>query len=591
MDDISRSIKEERIRVQASYIADQLCALFPDGMPTISTSDDDDNDKHLQQVETTLQQIMKALHQRMLHSDFGNIWLEGDNGNMSVNDTIRIMFRTGVQKWKEEIKKNSVTSINNTSSNRTTAKQSFSLLDQLTGGFAPPITLEEIQEATTSESRFQVFEKVEFIDDLVPDWEEINLILKKELSKTNSDVQQSGTLRRKYLELYRKLYHKCRSSIEYTNIRYDLCHNVLDSIIEHLGTVTGTTTGTSTIQNEELEGEEKLTNIDNDNNTDKEDDMMVRYQIQTWYDMFLDLMQCDLYSSTFNQIISMEVKMMVLFLRANKNCTATTVTTSSTTTSSKTCPILSSIDYDTKWFQSWINHIHYKDLIPLLELCNVLPYLISTIQMEKTIDDSTDQLLQQQEEQQEQEQHFALSILIHILEKTRVIHFPWILIFDEDINSSTSTTSTSKSTSSSLILSYDDVSSLMKSISTVEESIMKTRNNDKSSSSSPTEEANDMKNEQDKQQNSTLMLPDLKHLIAFVDVLISIIEKKTTKKKNCGSGDNDSTVALCCRGINVLKSGCIVLESSNRDSFMTYLNSKLESLDGDGRERLASTLQ
>lgn len=309
-------------------------------------------------------------------------------GQLSCPDDIedfKVAFPTAVQQWKSSSIPNlTVDGANSTGATpESFAKTSFSLFDQLQGGFAPPFTVEDIEETESAEERLRLLEKVTFLDDLVMDWGVIGPMLKQDLLSSSSATILDITA------LYRKWYDQGRSSNEYEPLLYSLCQTLLETLVDMMSDPTC-----------------DFTDDDHDDRS-----RLVVSLVQTWRDMFLDLMQRDQYCEDL--VEEMEVCMLVLFLRS----VACRNHSTSTTTSSIAQEDLAMIDTESRWFQSWIDHISSTERLTqiLYTTTYVLPDLWRRTQAFPTTTSPSTFALELQ----------AISILAATLSRTRVSQFPW----------------------------------------------------------------------------------------------------------------------------------------------------------------------
>jgi hypothetical protein len=329
--------EEERLDQVATSFADQLQLLHSDG---ISLDDID--------IRDCIRNLAGGLSEEGLKSD-----------------ELLKAFRLAATQWKSTEAK--------AISSATSGVASFSLLDQLQGGFALPVTIDDIQEASSDEERLAVFQKVSYVDDLLPDWTEFRSLLKSSLQSSNGNTAMG------YLKLHRKFFDLCRSSAEYDSIAYNLCQNLMEAVIAAI--------------------------IDSTSSLETENFVCL---IQNWRDMFLDLMQRDRYV----QSEAME-KDFLLLLR----------TMSRPNHAIQSFHILALVDPLATWFQSWVQHIAPKHLVYMLEKnSGILPDLLAHIRanVRETSKELTAPIIQASQLQ-------AVAIFSHVLCKTRVSLFPWNL--------------------------------------------------------------------------------------------------------------------------------------------------------------------
>lgn len=259
---------------------------------------------------------------------------------------------------------------------------SFSLFDQLQGGFAPPVTLEEIQEAPTAEERLKVLGTIAFIDDLVMEWSGIAPLLKIDL------LSHSPAIALDVVAMHRKWFDQGRSSSEYTPLLYRLCQNLLEALVDKILHPACDCSG------ENSEDECRL----------------VVSLVQNWRDMWLDLMQRGQYCEDLAD--EMEVCMLLVFLRCVGSTGDSNLSWSNVAQES-----LAMIDTPSRWFQSWTDHVaSNRQLCSLLNTTTMLlPDLWARIQSFPITTDPSVFALELQ----------AISILSITLSRTRVSQFPW----------------------------------------------------------------------------------------------------------------------------------------------------------------------
>jgi hypothetical protein len=344
------SVDQERIEEIASSIADQLCSLYPNDIP------EDDTD-----VKQYLQNLLDSLRQS-----------DTDKDSFSRDyEELLSSIDVAVQKWKSNDKR---------AEPQKAAATSFSLLDQLQGGFAPPVAVEEILEAPSVAERLTIFKKINYVEDLLADWKEFRPILR-------TDLQTSDSTAFECLQLHRKWFDQGRSSTEYLGLQYDLCQNLMDAIVTHF-------------VSSEISA--------------MEDNLLVDL-IQNWHDMFLDVMQSGHYSRDLAE--NMEVSMMFLLRNISSQ-------PSEEEEVEDIIPvhILALIDTQAKWFRSWADHVSPQYLVSLLERTEILPDLIVRCRIKKN--DSPSQSSVSNEALRLQ----SVAILASIIGRTRVPLFPWYLL-------------------------------------------------------------------------------------------------------------------------------------------------------------------
>jgi hypothetical protein len=280
-------------------------------------------------------------------------------------ETMRLALPIAIERWKAS------TPVAETEKPKS---KSFSLFDQLLQ-LQPPVTFDQIKEAASSEARLVLYRKMDYLDDMfLEDWNEIKPLLLNELQTSDNN----GT-NFEFLKLHRKFYDLGRSSSEYLVLQYELCQNVFDAIVSRI----------------------------QDRNSDSN---FLFSLIKTWCDMFLDIMQRDLYSQDLVEV--MEGRM--LFLLRD---------TSPSIYNISPVHLLALADSQARWFQSWVQSTSLDNLLSLLEQTAVFPDIIkrcATALPEKNSSDDSALL---------QYAHYKQSavMLACVLEKARVTRFPWLL--------------------------------------------------------------------------------------------------------------------------------------------------------------------
>jgi hypothetical protein len=202
---------------------------------------------------------------------------------------------------------------------------SFSLFDQLLGGFEPPVTIEEILEAPPGET-ISVLERVDHVDDILMDWQQLRPAL-------NQGLQTSQW--RGYLNLHRKWFDQGRSSTEYLSLQYSICQDCLKAI--EMFFAAG------------LIVDDKLLQL-----------------IQTWHAMWLDLMQQDRYSQDGAE--DMELRFLLLLRNL--------VHPQQEVLSVLPAHLFALIDPQALGFACWINHVTPQRAVELMLNSQLLPDIV-----------------------------------------------------------------------------------------------------------------------------------------------------------------------------------------------------------------------
>lgn len=277
-------------------------------------------------------------------------------------EELRNAIPKAIAKWKK---------INQNATNKKEVqKKSFSLFDQLQS-FQLPVSLEEIKEASSAKERLAAFKKISFLDDLLMDWNEIKPLLMKDLQEND----ESDT-KLEILNLHRKWFHDGRCSSEYLQLQYELCQNLLNIVMNQK------------------------------QNPSFETGFLFKI-VQTWCDLFLDIMQRGLYSREL--VETMEKQFMLLLRDRNQ--------------------LLALADNRTRWFQAWTILVPKDILIELLEECALVPDFIkmcSTVPQKGSVDDYERRLSLYMQ---------GVASLAAILEKIRLIGFLKLNKFKESVDS------------------------------------------------------------------------------------------------------------------------------------------------------------
>ena len=196
--------EEDRIR---SALLENLLLLYPQGPPADET------------------QIQK--------------WLSEIVNNDAVPTMTPACYETAmvqaVEDWKTQAAANkrdvsadpSISSSNKKANQQQPTQSSFSLFAQLDSAmFAPRMTLDDFQAATTPKERLALFQKVPQVDDLVLDWNKVLPLLQDGLYGSSSTTTSLD-----YAKLHRKWFGQGRASTEHWSIRCDLCQNILTAIM------------------------------------------------------------------------------------------------------------------------------------------------------------------------------------------------------------------------------------------------------------------------------------------------------------------------------------------------------------------------
>lgn len=357
--DPSMDAEEERIEALAVSLEQQLLTIHPNG----PIENDEGGLSGL-----TEPQLLEVIRQEFSYPEDVKYF--------------RVAFSRAVERWMACSSSSSIP----TKASGNTGQASFSLLDQLMaggGGFQPPVSLEDIQEAASAEERLGIFEKMTYLEDLQMDWNQICPILCNDMTMTDVSSSQDEQQALQLVKLHCRWFDQGRSSGEYTPLLYGLCQNLMEALIAM----------TVNVDAKSNSGQPKFASLGS-------------ALVQTWRDMWLDLMLRGQYMDELAQ--KMEVGILLLL---------------SDTTSSIACHtqhVLALVDPCARWFRSWTDHFSFQSrLVLLLQQTNVLPVLwtqIQEISRENCKPSGTAEYAIQVH---------ALSILSIILGRTRLLHFPW----------------------------------------------------------------------------------------------------------------------------------------------------------------------
>eukprot|EP00536_Pseudo-nitzschia_multiseries_P009500 jgi/Psemu1/23335/gm1.23335_g len=383
---------EGRVEAIAVSLEEQLSIVYPRGPDSFSRGD-----KNCHEKESADDESKEDLVLRTSLFDMGCQLSFPDDSN-----ELKAAFSQAVQRWKSKSLQNCNT--NSISEEATAAGEnppgensakdsgstvnSFSLLDQLQGGFALPVSLDEIREASSTPERLKVFQKIKYLEDLIMDWKEICPILKKDLIESAVRCPQ---LALDSIALHRKWFHQGRSSSEYTPLLYGICQNLLETLAK-------------TVQSEHL--------CETQDRGDTHDEYcLVASLVQNWRDMWLDMMQRDQYSKVLAE--DTEKCMFSLFLRNDPSNKWFYLTRK----------VLACVDPGARWFHSWTYHVQTNDHLILL-LCNpehektVLSDL--WIQMNNVFSD-----VPSFDSDKASVSFLSTAVVSIILSRTRLSRFPW----------------------------------------------------------------------------------------------------------------------------------------------------------------------
>ena len=368
--------EKDRVEDMAMSFEEQLSIVYPRGPRCFhlagiegnNDEEDSDGSKELSLFGNSAQTMTNELY---YPSDF---------------DEVKKAFAIAVHKWKTKNSTGEGDEETMTSTkNATIIGKPFSLLDQLQGGFAMPISLEEIQEASSSQERLVVFQKIKYLEDLQMDWNQIRPLLTNDLSES---FRVDPNLALRLIGLHRKWFDQGRSSGEYTPFLYDICANLLETLAKAISV-------------EESQAMQDTSETSQRN--------VVISMVQNWRDMWLDLMQGDQYLEDLAEGI--EKRMFELFLRPG-SCKVSLVAQK----------VLALIDPSAAWFHSWANLVSTNDhLLLLLRSSESGTELLPELWMQvRTFGDAGEGNVNNASYQL-----YSIAILSITLCRTRLSKFPW----------------------------------------------------------------------------------------------------------------------------------------------------------------------
>ncbi len=382
---MSVCFENERVEAMAISLEEQLSIAYPDGPSFFRLANSGPGNE-----EGNGEQIEDARFRASVEQVIDGLAYQSDI------DEFKKAMAIVVHRWKAKNSndKNSTTAEGNKIP--AGAKKSLSLFDQLQGGFALPVTFDQIEEASSTEERLKVFQKIEYLEDLLMDWNKISPLLRMDLSQSFvTNLTHSLEL----IDLHRKWFHKGRSSSEYTPLLFGICENLLQTLVNVISSAE-----TNVLANDP---EASLNTI-------------VISLVQDWKDMWLDLMQRDQYSEELAG--DMEKQMLELFV-GPPGCKVSTLARKE----------LALVDPSAKWFHSWTYQVQTHDhLISLLRDAKALPELWTQMQtfrniFERTLDDTLSEL-------------HSTAIVSIVLCRSRLSHFPWDSLINPNLPKDSETT-------------------------------------------------------------------------------------------------------------------------------------------------------
>jgi hypothetical protein len=320
-------------------LTEQLSGHFPDGPPG-----------NEEQIKRWLGELLNCVSQSC------------NEGKSLENTELELAISIALERWRSTIYTHTIANQSNGTS--------FSLFDQLQGGFEFPVTIEEILEASPREI-ISVLERVDHVDDILMDWQQLRPVLNQGL-QTN---QWRG-----YLHLHRKWFNQGRSSTEYLSLQYYICQNCLKAVEMFVVS--------------DLIVDGKLLQM-----------------IQTWHDMWLDLMQQDRYSQ--DGAGDMELRFLLLLRNL--------VHPQQEGLSVLPAHLFALIDPQALGFACWINHVTPQRTVELMLDSQLLSDIVGrcgSTTKHPSRPPALDTALR----------IYSVAMLRALLVKTRGASFPWRLI-------------------------------------------------------------------------------------------------------------------------------------------------------------------
>jgi hypothetical protein len=382
-------LSDDRKEEIAKTLAEHLTLYYPNGPPA---------------EQAQIKQWVEQLVESELPAADNNDSYNGETSSSSVEyKSIQSAISVGVQRWKSpEYRSQLLLAAESVKPKATT----FSWLNQLEGGLGPLIRMEDILEAPSNQERLALFRKM-FLDDVAPDWAEIRPIMSQVIQQQHlidkDDDDNNNTLFIDYLRLYRKWFDQGRSSTEYLSLQYDLCRSILQAIQTHVAS-----------------------------STLPEDDPKLLLLLQTWRDMWLDLMQRGLYYQDLAEDMEISVLLLMRDLSVSSLVEEAVVEEEPNATrhnGAVLVPVLPAhvmamIDTRALWFHSWTSQVSTQRLVILLERSGLFPEIWGRCFAMMPCNDSStlgvvlkDALALS-----------SLAMVRAILVKTRVALFPWHLL-------------------------------------------------------------------------------------------------------------------------------------------------------------------
>ena len=286
-------------------------------------------------------------------------------------------------------------------------RKCLSLWDQFSS-FSERVMWYDIIAAEDDLQRLSLLQKVDHIDDILSDWNDARRLVRHGLSQDDGGA---------YLELHSKWFGHCQATVEYQNIRTDLCRNVLNGALYHCGTSTFLLNSDPiSISNSKLE---YLINL-----------------LKTWKSMWVNVITSGSYDE--EDADAMVVKALILLRNLLFECDKPN------TPQLALLPahLLALVDPRADWCRCWLDETPVHRIRSVIARSNVLPEIISRCQNHGimqtsslvidsdaatiTLNDRGTISLQMLEKVLHRQ---SLAILCCLLLHLRVLMFPWDQVY------------------------------------------------------------------------------------------------------------------------------------------------------------------
>jgi hypothetical protein len=300
--------------------------------------------------------------------------------SVSEEELLKLVQDEGFRSWKQQ-GSSSLPPLAQASSNKKSTSMSL-FLSQLNGGGALQsfVSWERIQEESQGDDviKLQLLEKVQHLQDLLPDWEgHVRPFFLQGLRQSSS--------RQHFADLHRQWFDKSRSSSQYRTLQIDLCQNLV------------------TVADEESKA--LLSSGDGSADTSQ-----LQNLVDLALDMFEDWMLRGLYVRD-SRVWSIGRTLWGWLLVEGDNSTCL-----SSLSPAAQCMI--QVDGQATWFSSWLAHLSPDQCLDLCaDAAKTLPKVLTYCQQQDPTNDHAVCC-------------FWLTVLHNILLSTRVSRFPWELVIE-----------------------------------------------------------------------------------------------------------------------------------------------------------------